>query len=877
MQPDERSRYLDTWCAFDPAMRAELDELLRCYDAAGGFLETPPVTSVPFGELGPPDSVGEEIPERLGKFAIERVLGVGGMGRVYLARSEQPRRRVALKVVRTGLASASMRRRFEQEAQVVALLQHPGIAQLYEAGTASMGDAGGGSAVPYFAMEFIDGPTLSEHARAAGLNARQRLELIAKVCDAAEHAHQRSVVHRDLKPGNILVDASGQPKILDFGVARLTDPETGGIEATLHTQAGQLIGTLSYMSPEQVAGDPLGVDARSDVYSLGAILYELLGGELPIDVRSRSFPEALRAVREDTPAPLGSLDRTLRGDVETIVAKALEKEPARRYQSAGDLAADLRRYLRDEPIVARPPGTWYQLSKFTRRNTALVGGTAAAILALSAGLVAALWQASIADRARVEADKARAEAERSLDDARETNQLLERLFTSADPDARMGKDVTVMQVLDGAASRLESSLARQPHLRGVMHRTIAGTYRGIDDYAKAEVHARAAARIHEELHGPRDRDTILSQNTLAGVLEEQGRVAEAIEIERRQWEAALAALPQSDPLRMTTQSNLAGMLLHAGEWEEAGRLYREVLEVRERTLPPDASEIQSVRMNLGRLLTRTGRLRDAEAIQRSAVDAYRTSGRPLDSASFGVVLALANTLLETNKFEEADALADELLRDGAALFAPDQNAMLSARNVRAQVLLHAGQPREAEEEYRAIITAHERSQIPAPDGQVRIRSNLGEALRLQGRMAEAEAEFRAALQILDDRKEPPDRTRVGLLNNLATVLRLTKRYQEAGELYVQMIDISRKVLPPDDWYAGLGLYGHGVVMLASRKPEEAEARFTEAYNLLLKTFDESDPAVVTVMRSFVNLYDLWQKPDKAALWRAKLPEQFRGD
>jgi serine/threonine protein kinase len=274
---------------------------------------------------------------------------------VYEAEQDQPRRAVALKVIKPGLVSSELLRRFEQESQALARLQHPAIAQIYEAGTA---DAGFGPQ-PFFAMELVRGQSLLD-ADQRRLSVRQRLELMVKICEGVQHAHQRGLIHRDLKPGNILVDETGQPKILDFGVARVTDSDLG---ATRQTDVGQLVGTLAYMSPEQVLADPLELDTRSDVYALGVILYELLAGRLPYELSAQPL-EAARIIREQDPAPLSSISRVYRGDIETITAKALEKDKARRYASAAGLAADVQRYLRDEPITARPPSASYQLRKF---------------------------------------------------------------------------------------------------------------------------------------------------------------------------------------------------------------------------------------------------------------------------------------------------------------------------------------------------------------------------------------------------------------------------------------------------------------------------------------------------------------------------------
>src|SRR5215471_15825455 len=370
----ERPSFLTSEYPNDPALRAEVEALLRNYQAAGSFLE--PIAGSRLPSLAEATSF---LPTAIGCYRIRRLVGQGAMGAVYEATQEHPRRTVALKVIKPGWANPELLRRFEQESQALARLQHPCIAQIYEAG---MADAGFGPQ-PYFAMELIRGRSLREYAEEHHLDTEQRLQLMVRICEGVQHAHQRGLIHRDLKPGNILVDETGQPKILDFGVARVTDSDT---QTTRQTDLGQLVGTLAYMSPEQALGDPLELDTRSDVYALGVILYELLAGRLPYTV-SRNLPEAVQTIREEDPAPLSSISRNYRGDIETIVAKALEKDKGRRYVSAADLAGDIRRYLADEPIVARPPSTTYQLQKFARRHKAVVGGVAAVFVVLVAGII----------------------------------------------------------------------------------------------------------------------------------------------------------------------------------------------------------------------------------------------------------------------------------------------------------------------------------------------------------------------------------------------------------------------------------------------------------------------------------------------------------
>jgi tetratricopeptide (TPR) repeat protein len=380
---------------------------------------------------------------RFGAFTIVRQIGAGSMGVVYEARQDSPQRHVALKVVRTGLAAETLRRRLEHEASALARLQHPGIAAVHEVGV----DAGSGA--PYIAMELVRGETLTRHAAGRGLGVAERVELLASICDAVQHAHQRGVIHRDLKPSNILVDEAGRARVLDFGIARITEQDR---ESTLRTLPGQVIGTLAYMSPEQAAGDPDAVDVRADVYALGAIGYELLAGAPPLDVVGNSIPEALRIIHEESARRLGTVDRRLRGDIETIIAKALEKGPEGRYQSAVGLAGDLRRAMRDEPIIARAPTTFYQLRKFARRRRGLV----AAAGAIAATLVLA---AIISMIFAISAERQRARAERRFGDVRTLANTM--LFDMHDLIAPLGGSIEARRRLVETGLTYLDSLAAE--------------------------------------------------------------------------------------------------------------------------------------------------------------------------------------------------------------------------------------------------------------------------------------------------------------------------------------------------------------------------------------------------------------------------------
>ncbi|MFO0874277.1 MAG: serine/threonine-protein kinase [Phycisphaerales bacterium] len=575
----ERSRRVDELRAEDAPLAEELESLLRhgervpassadaglgLGDLLAGF--DPQRAAGERGADEPPDP-GTVPPATIGRYTILRELGEGGMGVVYLAEQDKPKRVVALKLMRQGFGrdTARMRKRFELETQVLGRLEHPGIARIYDAGTAPMpATAAGGPGtveVPYFAMEYVDGRPLVEYAEQERLGTRERMSLMRRICDAVSAAHRQGVVHRDLKPGNILVDRAGNPKVLDFGVARATGSEVA--VTTMHTDIGQLIGTLPYMSPEQIEGDPTRLDARCDVYALGAVAYELLSGRLPLEVRGMSVAQAARVIRDDDPTPLSAVNRVFRGDLETIVGKALEKDRTRRYDSAEQLGADIDRYLREEPIDARPMSRIYQLRKFARRNRGLVAGIVASFVVLALGLAGTTWGLLQASHQRDAAIAAQARAQKRFDEVRRLAKTF--IYDVHDGIVDLPGSTKVRKAIVETALSYLDTLAAESGDDPKLQADLAEAYLKVGSaqgyYARGNLGDREGAmasfdkalRIREQLaqRFPDDSDALTqlvsAQNQIANGHYSAGRFEDALSLFQRGLEVRQRLLAGTDP------------------------------------------------------------------------------------------------------------------------------------------------------------------------------------------------------------------------------------------------------------------------------------------------------------------------------------------
>ena len=535
----------------DPALRAEVETLLAADRRADGPLERPPSEAL-VAEAA--RSAGPWAPERIDDFEVLRVLGEGGMGIVYEARQRSPNRLVALKVLRPGLLDEERLRRFRHEGEVLGWLNHPGIAKVFATGAE---DTPVGR-LPYIAMERIEGQPIDAYAREHELSIEARLELVTRLCDAVQHAHQKGVVHRDLKPANVLVSAGGELKVLDFGIARITESDLVTISAV--TAAGEVLGTLPYMSPEQVGTERAEVDTRSDVYALGVIAYELLCGERPLDVVGRSLAEAARVITEEEPTTLGTRDRRLRGDVEVMVAKALAKEKEGRYASPQDFASDIRRFLDDQPILARRPSTWVQLAKFSRRNRGLVAGVALAFVVLLAGTVVST---RLFFQKRTEART-----------AEEVTRFLETVFAEAVPDG--DAPLSLADVAIQATEHIHSEFRDRPRIRGRLLNLIGMTMNHLDMTDRARPVLEEALVLRTEQFGPHSLEVAETLERVAHTYHrtlEHERLAQALELQERAVAIRRAQAPGS-MLLADALSNLGNITSTLGDMPRGARAGR---------------------------------------------------------------------------------------------------------------------------------------------------------------------------------------------------------------------------------------------------------------------------------------------------------------
>lgn len=673
-----RGPFVSESCAGDAELEATVRAMLAA-DGAGSTL----LDGAPLATLSPR---WESTPERLGPFRVLTSLGRGAMGAVYEAEQDSPRRRVALKVLRAGCLTPALMARFRYEAELLGRLQHPGIAQVHASGCE---DTPAGPQ-PWIAMELVRGAPLDTFARGLGLH--ERLELLARVADAVHHAHQRGIVHRDLKCANVLVDEGGTPKVLDFGVARAAESD---VRATLATQPGLILGTLSTMSPEQ-AGAAADVDARTDVYALGAIAYELLAGKPPLALDDLSIPQALLAIAQQEPLPLSRHDRNLGGDVEVAVSKALRKDREQRYASAAAFADDLRRIVRGEPIAARAPSTLYLASKLVRRHRALSAALAAVLVSLVGGAAAVVLQARATARADREA-REQTEVAAAID-----RYLLRDLLGSTNLYGR-GREVRVAEVLAQAADGVTAAFAGQPRTAAAVRLSLAKSLLLLGDLPRAEACARLAWQGCAAEFGERAPQTLRAAGQLVNALAALQRYGDCADLARASLEPMEQVLGPDDEVTLTAAHDLAASLMALGRLEEARERIEDLHARRAQLLGPSARPTLTTAGVLASCRRLQGELDSAFALREETVELLRETHGPDDPDLHLQRAILAEERAVSRRTNDPASELRAALADLERTWGPAHEHTLRTRAFLAQVLIVGRRAEEALAELETVL------------------------------------------------------------------------------------------------------------------------------------------------------------------------------
>jgi len=803
----ERAGYLDSACADDPEIRAEVEAMLAAESQVGTFLENPAIS--------PPStnrrSADKRDPEVIGPYRLLKRLGSGGMGVVYLAEQTEPvRRQVALKLIKTGMDTDQVVARFEMERQALAMMEHPGIARVLDAGATNDGR-------PYFVMEVVRGTPITDYCDKKGLSLDQRLDLFARVCDALNHAHQKGIIHRDIKPSNVLVESRGgevTPKIIDFGIAKATNQRL--IEGGLHTGIGQIIGTPEYMSPEQADVSGLDLDTRSDIYSMGVMLYELLAGSLPFDSatgRSAGLSQIQRVLSEEEPptpsTKVSSVDgstitcglsprelgRRLKGDLDWIVMKAIDKDLDRRYQAASEFASDIRRSLAHEPVLASPPGTTYRLRKFVRRHRTAVSGFVAAILLLLAGVVATTSQA-------IRATRAEREARHQAALAADVNDFLISMLSEANPANRpAGIEFTVIDALETAAHIVDAG-DRSPRLEAEVRRVVGVTFYSLGRYEEAELQTRSALETLQSLDEVPAIEVAQLKVQLGNILVDSGDVDEATR-NLEEARGVFAAAGVDHVVSWATATHyLADVATMRGDHEAAEEFNNAAL-IAARSVDGDpATTIEaSVLIDLGSLDLELMKVESAEARIREGLSLQRTVLGDHHPTIAVTQLSLAKVLSEKGEFDKATQLFEASLETTRKIFGES--------HIRVAVVLH----------------------------------NYG--FHLMNRNPEqAEAYLREAVQVLEDRGN--DAAVARALDVLAAAQLDLEDYPQAEASFMRSLELRRGSLPDDHPDIAQSLNNLGSLYMRSHRYDQAVTMLEQALERYRRIHGEHSPQVVIV-------------------------------
>jgi len=919
LERDQRERYLVSACGDDAALRTEVEALLRAHDGAAKFMASPTAGSPPLAEAMPTADSSAAVTiaaplregpgTRIGPYKILQLIGEGGFGSVFMAEQQKPvSRKVALKIIKLGMDTRQVVARFEQERQALAMMDHPNIAKVLDAGATDTGR-------PFFVMELVKGDPIVEYCDKNNLSIEDRLELFAQVCNAVQHAHTKGIIHRDIKPSNILVSTQdGRPhaKVIDFGIAKATASKL--TEKTLFTEHRQLIGTPEYMSPEQAEGS-LDIDTRTDVYSLGVLLYELLTGTTPFtgkELRSAAYAEIQRIIREveppkpstrlsnnsDTLASVAAKRHTVptrlgmivRGELDWIVMKALEKDRQRRYETANGLMMDVRRYLGGEAVLAAPPSNAYRFKKMIRRNKGLVAAGSAVAAALLIGVVAFAWQAKVASdqrdiavaaqqaesEQRKQADAARAEALAQEAKAKEQEAEAVKQATEAKKQAEIAKavatfqtdmlaavdpanlpkdpvtgqplkdSVTVVQTIVAAVKKLdadggnEGSLKDQPLVEAAVRNTIGMTLQALGRYDEAEPNLKRSLAIRRKVLPAGHPDIAASLNDLAQLLLLQNKLSEADPLQRESLAIDRATLPAGHPNIASNLDNLAKIRLAEDKPAEAEPLFREALAIRRAAYPAQHAVIGLGLNNLANTLRAQNKLTEAEPLQREAL-AINRAALPAGHPHIAIGLNSLGLLLSAqNKLAEAEPLYREALAINRAALPVGHPEIATNLNNLAILLFTQGNFAEAEPLQREAVEIWRAALPPEHPNIVSGLNSLGMVLHAQNKFAEAEPLLREALDIRK-RSFPVGHIQIAVgFSSLARVQHALGKTAEARAGLDQAIAIVRENSPDGSLdLAGL-LWRSGKARLENKDLEAAHAELEEAAAMAQKLLKPDD-------------------------------------
>jgi serine/threonine protein kinase/tetratricopeptide (TPR) repeat protein len=892
--PAARKDYLDAACRGDEALRARVEALLQADDptvdsaAAGGVSADGTLTAADGGRSAP---LLEGPGTRLGPYRLLERIGEGGFGTVFLAEQEMPiLRRVALKLLKPGMDTEKVVARFELERQALAMMDHPNIARVIDAGATPTGR-------PYFVMDLVEGAPISEYCDRNGLSVEARLELFAQVCNAVQHAHTKGIIHRDIKPSNVLVsthDGKAHAKVIDFGIAKATADRPAG--ETLFTVDGAMIGTPEYMSPEQAEGS-LDIDTRTDVYSLGVLLYELLTGSTPFstrELRAAGVAEVRRIIREvDPPKPstrlahsadtLASaaakrqtapkrLSAIVRGELDWIVMRALEKDRQRRYPTANALAMDVQRYLGGEPVVAAPPGAAYRLRKFARRHRGGVLAAAAVAAALVVGAVAFAWQANVARGQRDRAMAAEAETRKRADELRKVSDFQAAMLAQVDPatagrmltkevtegfDAALAKaglperaraaervafvagwnrvnatdaarNLIDLTILKPAVHAIDARFAGQPAVDAQLRQVLADLYKTLGLYEAARPLQERALETRRKVLGEEREETLRSLGAMGDLLRAQGKLAEAEPFERAAVEKCRRVLGAEHPFTLVTINNYAFLLMLQGKHAESEPLCREALEKMQRVLGKNDRETLKTQGNLAQVLQSLGRLPEAEPLYRDSLERRRRVLGEEDPDTVTAVNDLGFLLLGQGRFVEAEPYLREALEKYRRVYGEEHPETVTAILNLGYDLQSQGRLAEAEPFEREAVEKYRRAGGRDHPNTLAAMNNLALLLQDQRKYAEAEALLREALaarrRVLGE--EHPDT--IATLGNLGRFLQAVDRLAEAEPVLRETLEKKRRVRGVDHPDTLTSINNYGVVLEAMGRPAEAETYYRDA-------------------------------------------------